>query len=131
MRLHSAGYSFTGSFESPDSFTLALSSGGSGPAGVERFVGRGTLHTVQASEPTIMLPIGSALAGAAWGPRATAHPGRLSRRARLSQTPWTLTPSHRAPVFSPGPMIRQALTRATQTVAAIGNSRRTPGCSRM
>ena len=59
-------YSFSGgSFDNPDTFTVALSSGGSGPAGVERFVGTGTREVASTSEPAVMLLVGSALAGAA------------------------------------------------------------------
>jgi hypothetical protein len=67
LRGSAAGeYSFTGSFDDPDTFSLALRSGGSGPAGIQRFSGSGTRTAVAATEPTAMLLIGGALTGAAW-----------------------------------------------------------------
>jgi hypothetical protein len=59
-------YSFSGSFDNPNTFFLDMSSGGSGPGGVQRFTGSGSRQTVAAPEPTVMLLIGGALAAAAW-----------------------------------------------------------------
>lgn len=59
-------YSFSGgSFANPDTFTLALSSGGSGPAGVERFSGTGTRHSAAtAAEPVTVIVVAAGLLGA-------------------------------------------------------------------
>jgi hypothetical protein len=59
-------YSFTGAFADPDRFTIALRGGGSGPAGVQGFLGTGTRQTVSATEPTLMLLVAGALATTAW-----------------------------------------------------------------
>jgi hypothetical protein len=59
-------YTFSGgTFNNPDSFTLALSGGGSGPAGLERFTGTGTRHaSATAAEPTSMIVVAAGLLGA-------------------------------------------------------------------
>jgi hypothetical protein len=58
-------YSFTGSLANPDTFSLALGSGGSGPAGVQRFSGSGTRQVATASEPMMLLLVSGALWGTA------------------------------------------------------------------
>ena len=59
-------YSFSGgSFDSPDTFTVGLSSGGSGPAGVERFTGAGTRHSAAtAAEPATFIVVAAGLLAA-------------------------------------------------------------------
>jgi len=59
-------YTFSGgTFDNPDTFSVGLSSGGSGPAGVERFSGTGTRHAAAtAAEPTGVIVVAAGLLGA-------------------------------------------------------------------
>lgn len=59
-------YTFSGgTFASPNTFTVALSSGGSGPAGVERFTGTGARHaSATAAEPMSIVIVAAGLLGA-------------------------------------------------------------------
>ena len=64
----SSGGSYTfsgGTFANPDTFSVGLSSGGSGPAGVERFSGTGTRHVAAtAAEPMSIIVVAAGLLSA-------------------------------------------------------------------